>query len=112
MVRISDSRMSGTGLGTVVLHVAPESAVGGPLAIVQTGDLVRLEVENRRSDLLIVEEEFQRRMSAWHPSPRRFRRGYYSLFLDHVLQADNGCDFDFLHAEPGEKPYEPVIGRT
>ncbi len=112
MVRISDSRMSGTSYGTVILHVAPESAVGGPLAIVQNGDLIQLDVENRRLDLLIPKEEFQRRMSAWLPSPRKYRRGYYTLFLDHVLQADKGCDFDFLPAEPGEEPYEPMIGRT
>ncbi len=112
MVRISDSRMSGTSFGTVVLHVSPESAVGGPLAAVKTGDLIRLDVPARQIELLVSDEEIKRRLASWQPPPPRFRRGYYTLFLDHVLQAHEGCDFDFLRGRPGEKPYEPIIGRS
>ena len=112
MVRISDGRMSGTGFGTVVLHISPEAAVGGPLAIVQTGDEIRLDVPERRLDLLVDGAEIERRMAARAPAPARFRRGYYTMFLDHVLQAHEGCDFGFLRAQPDDKPYEPQIGRT
>jgi dihydroxy-acid dehydratase len=112
MVRISDSRMSGTSFGAVVLHIAPESAVGGPLAIVENGDPIRLDVESRRLDLLIPEEELQRRLNAWRPAPNKYRRGYYTMFLEHILQADKGCDFDFLVGAPGDGPYEPIVGRS
>ncbi|PYV27842.1 MAG: dihydroxy-acid dehydratase [Acidobacteria bacterium] len=112
MVRISDARMSGTSYGTVALHISPEAAVGGPLAAVRTGDLIRLDVERRSLELMIPEEELNRRLANRRPAPRRFRRGYYTIFLDHVLQAHEGCDFDFLRAQPGEKPYEPQIGRS
>jgi dihydroxy-acid dehydratase len=99
MVRISDARMSGTAFGTIVLHIAPESAVGGPLAIVQNGDQILLDVEARRLELLIDESELQQRLAALKQSPRRReipQRGYAKLFEDCVLQADQGCDFDFL----------------
>jgi dihydroxy-acid dehydratase len=96
MVRISDARMSGTSYGTVVLHVAPESAVGGPLALVRDGDPIQLDVPRRRLDLLVDEAELGRRRAAWTPPPPPFARGYGRLFLDHVLQANEGCDFDFL----------------
>ena len=96
IVRISDARMSGTSYGAVVLHVAPESAVGGPLAIVQEGDRIRLDVEERVLDLLIDEEELARRREAWEPPARKDDRGYRRLYEDHVLQANHGCDFDFL----------------
>jgi dihydroxy-acid dehydratase len=99
MVRISDARMSGTAFGTIVLHIAPESAVGGPLAIVQTGDQILLDVEGRRLELLIPDDELQQRLAAWKQSPQQRqtpRRGYAKLFEDCVLQADQGCDFDFL----------------
>src|SRR5881296_3351552 len=96
MVRISDARMSGTSYGTVVLHVAPESAVGGPLALVRDGDEIELDVPKRRLTLRVGDEELDRRRSAWKPRPPRFTRGYGRLFLDHVLQANEGCDFDFL----------------
>jgi len=86
--------------------------VGGPLAAVQTGDLIHLDVERRRLDLEIPEEEFERRLAGWRPAPRRFQRGYYTMFLEHVLQAHEGCDFDFLRAQPGDRPYEPQIGRS
>jgi len=99
MVRISDARMSGTAFGTIVLHIAPESAVGGPLAIVRTGDRITLDVEARRIDLLIDDAELESRLAAWTASPTRRElptRGYARLFEEHVLQADQGCDFDFL----------------
>ena len=96
MVRISDARMSGTSYGTVVLHVAPESAVGGPLALVENGDEIELDVPARALALRVPEEELARRRAAWRPRPPRFARGYGQLFLEHVLQANEGCDFDFL----------------
>jgi L-arabonate dehydrase len=96
MVRISDARMSGTSYGTVVLHVAPEAAVGGPLALVRDGDVIELDVPARRLTLLVSDEELARRRAAWRPRPPHFTRGYGKLFLDHVLQANDGCDFDFL----------------
>jgi dihydroxy-acid dehydratase len=112
MVRISDSRMSGTSYGTVILHISPEAAIGGPLAAVQNGDSIRLDVEKRRLDLLIPEDELRRRMGAWRPPAKKYRRGYYTMFLDHILQADKGCDFDFLVGQAGEEPYEPIVGRS
>ena len=99
MVRISDARMSGTAFGTIVLHIAPESAIGGPLAIVRTGDRIALDVDARRIDLLIDEVEIERRLAAWRQLPPHREpaaRGYASLFEQSVLQADQGCDFDFL----------------
>ncbi|MEO8596094.1 MAG: IlvD/Edd family dehydratase [Candidatus Solibacter sp.] len=98
-VRISDARMSGTSFGTVVLHVSPESGIGGPLAAVQTGDRVTLSVAQRQLHLHITEEEMQRRMALFVPAPPHYTRGYGRLFLDHVTQAHLGCDFDFLKAE-------------
>jgi L-arabonate dehydrase len=100
MVRISDARMSGTSYGTVVLHIAPETALGGPLAIVQNGDLIRLDTANRKLDLLVSDEEIQRRLAAWEKPVRHYDRGYGKLFLDHILQANEGCDFDFLRWVP------------
>jgi dihydroxy-acid dehydratase len=96
MVRISDARMSGTSYGTVVLHVAPESAVGGPLALVKDGDEIELNVPNRTLTLRVGDEELARRRAAWTPRAPHYTRGYGRLFLDHVLQANEGCDFDFL----------------
>jgi L-arabonate dehydrase len=96
MVRISDARMSGTSYGTVVLHVAPESAVGGPLALVRDGDEIELDVPGRRLTLRVGGDELARRRAAWKPRPAHFSRGYGKLFLDHVLQANEGCDFDYL----------------
>ena len=96
LLRISDARMSGTSYGAVVLHVAPESAVGGPLALVQTGDRIRLDVEARALDMLIEEAELERRRAAWTPPPPKDDRGYRRLYEDHVLQANEGCDLDFL----------------
>jgi L-arabonate dehydrase len=99
MVRISDARMSGTSYGTVVLHVAPESAVGGPLALVRDGDEIELNVSNRTLTMRVTDEELNRRRAAWKPRPPHFTRGYGRLFLDHVLQANEGCDFDFLRGQ-------------
>jgi dihydroxyacid dehydratase/phosphogluconate dehydratase len=96
MVRVSDARMSGTSFGTVVLHVAPESAVGGPLGAVRTGDEVELDVTARTLNLLIPAEELNRRTAAFRPPAPHYARGYGKLFLEHILQADTGCDFDFL----------------
>jgi L-arabonate dehydrase len=96
MLRISDARMSGTSYGAVVLHVAPESAVGGPLALLETGDRVRLDVAERRLDLLVDADELDARRAAWSPPERRDERGYRKLYAERVLQANHGCDFDFL----------------
>src|SRR4029079_13043107 len=96
LVRISDARMSGTSYGAVVLHVAPESAVGGPLALVQSGDLIRLDVEARTLDLVVDEAELEARRASWEPPARIDERGYRRLHAEHVLQANHGCDLDFL----------------
>ncbi|HEV2122732.1 MAG TPA: dihydroxy-acid dehydratase, partial [Chloroflexota bacterium] len=101
MVRISDARMSGTSYGTVVLHVAPESAIGGPLALVQNGDTIHLDVPNRTLTLEVAEEELARRRAAWQPKPLKFERGYRLLYQQHVTQAPQGVDFDFLRLTPG-----------
>jgi dihydroxy-acid dehydratase len=96
MVRISDARMSGTAYGTIVLHVSPEAAIGGPLALVRNGDRIRISVGERRLDLLVDEAELGRRRGAWKPPVAPPTRGYGKLYMDHVLQAEHGCDFDFL----------------
>jgi dihydroxy-acid dehydratase len=97
MVRISDARMSGTSFGTVVLHVAPESGVGGPLGAVRTGDEIELDVAGRRLELRVPAEEIKQRLAQFQPAPPHYARGYGRLFLEHVTQANLGCDFDFLH---------------
>ncbi|WP_316870971.1 L-arabinonate dehydratase [Ralstonia wenshanensis] len=107
MVRLSDARMSGTHYGTCVLHIAPEAAVGGPLALLQTGDLVELDVTAGRIDMHVSEAELQRRREAWRPATPAVKRGYTRIFLDHVRQANEGCDFDFLMGH--ETPVEPSI---
>jgi L-arabonate dehydrase len=96
LVRISDARMSGTSYGAVVLHVAPESAVGGPLALVQDGDVISLDAKKRRLDLLVEDAELERRRAEWTPPEKKDERGYRRFYEDHVLQANEGCDFDFL----------------
>ena len=96
MVRISDARMSGTAYGTIVLHVSPEAAVGGALALVRNGDRIRISVKARRIDLLVAEDELARRRAQWQPPVVPPSRGYAKLYMDHVLQAEHGCDFDFL----------------
>jgi dihydroxy-acid dehydratase len=96
MVRISDARMSGTAYGTIVLHVSPEAAAGGPLALVKNGDRIRLSVKDRRIDLVVDETELAKRGAAWQPPVAVPARGYAKLYMEHVLQAEHGCDFDFL----------------
>jgi L-arabonate dehydrase len=96
MVRISDARMSGTAYGTVVLHVTPEAAVGGPLALVRDGDMIALDVEGRSLHLEVADEELARRGRGWTAPPRPAGGGYVQLYVDHVRQADTGADFDFL----------------
>ena len=100
MVRLSDARMSGTAFGTIVLHMSPEAAVGGPLALVRNGDMIRLDVAARRIDVLADAAELAKRAAVAHPPVERPLRGYAQLYHDHVLQADAGCDFDFLTARP------------
>ena len=97
MVRISDARMSGTSYGACVLHVAPESFVGGPLALVRDGDLIELDVPARRLRPARVDDaELARRRAAWTPPPPHYARGFGALYQQHITQADEGCDFDFL----------------
>jgi len=103
MVRVSDARMSGTSYGACVLHVAPESHVGGPLALVRDGDPITLDVPSRRLSLDVDDAELQRRRAAWNPPAPRYERGYGALYSEHITQADEGCDFDFL-ARVGENP--------
>jgi len=109
MLRISDARMSGTSYGACVLHVAPESYIGGPLALLKTGDIVRLDLDSRRLDMLVDEEEIERRRVAWQKPEPRFQRGYGYMFGKHVTQANEGCDFDFLSPKFGEAAGEPDI---
>jgi len=101
MVRISDARMSGTAFGTIVLHITPESAIGGPLALVQSGDRIRLDANARTLDLLVDDAELTRRRAAWTPPPPHpgSDRGYLKLYIDEVLGADQGCDFAFCLPE-------------
>ena len=96
MVRVSDARMSGTSYGTCVLHVAPESFVGGPLALVRNGDLIELDAGKQVLNLQVPENELQKRKRAWRSPERKYERGYGAIFSRHVTQADVGCDFDFL----------------
>ncbi|HEX6958581.1 MAG TPA: L-arabinonate dehydratase [Ferrovibrio sp.] len=107
MVRMSDARMSGTSYGTCVLHISPESYIGGPLALVRSGDLIELNVAERRLDLKISEDELAKRRAAWVAPAPRYQRGYGIMFSQHITQAEKGCDFDFLHA--GAATPEPEI---
>lgn len=109
MLRISDARMSGTSYGACVLHVAPESWVGGPLALLRTGDIVRLDLPARRLDMLVAEEELARRRAAWVAPAPRYARGWGWMYQRHVTQADKGCDFDFLQSDFGPAAGEPDI---
>jgi dihydroxy-acid dehydratase len=109
MLRISDARMSGTSYGACVLHVTPESFVGGPLALLKTGDIVRLDLPNRSLDMLVPEEELEARRKALTLPEPRFERGYGYMFSKHVTQADEGCDFDFLQSDFGKTAGEPDI---
>jgi len=118
MVRLSDARMSGTAFGTIVLHISPEAAIGGPLALVRNGDLIRLDVAARRVDILVDEAELAKRAAVAHSPVERPARGYAQLYHDHVLQADAGCDFDFLTAQPASsadadaEPFQQSSGST
>ena len=103
MIRISDGRMSGTAAGTVILHVSPESAVGGTLAFVQDGDIIELDVEQRRLHLDVSDEELKRRRLAWNPPKPMAERGYVRIFLDHVQQAHLGADFSTLRGGSGSE---------
>jgi dihydroxyacid dehydratase/phosphogluconate dehydratase len=104
MMRISDARMSGTSYGACILHVSPEAAIGGPLALVRTGDLIEVDVEARQVNLLVAEDELQRRKEAWRPKPLP-PRGYGRMYATHIQQAHDGCDFDFLlGTEPLPEP--------
>jgi dihydroxyacid dehydratase/phosphogluconate dehydratase len=107
MLRISDARMSGTSYGACVLHVAPESFVGGPLALLREGDVIRLDVSARRIDMVVGEDELQKRRAEWRAPVGVYPRGYGRLFLEHIKQAHEGCDFDFL--EGTAKIPEPEI---
>ena len=101
IVRISDARMSGTAYGTVVLHVAPEAAAGGPLGLVRTGDLIELDVEKRKLHLHVSEAELEKRRAAYKPQEPHMKRGYWKLYVEHVNQASDGADLDFLVGKSG-----------
>jgi dihydroxy-acid dehydratase len=101
MVRISDARMSGTAYGTVVLHTSPEAAAGGPLALVKNGDLITLDVAARTLHLHVDEAELEQRRTQWQPPVPPLASGYWKLYIDHVLQADEGADLDFLVGKRG-----------
>jgi dihydroxy-acid dehydratase len=109
MVRLSDARMSGTSYGACILHAAPEAYIGGPLALVRTGDAIRLDLPNRRIDMLVGEAELAVRRAAWTPPPKRYERGYGYMFSKHIRQANDGCDFDFLETGFGAPVAEPDI---
>lgn len=109
MLRMSDARMSGTSYGACILHVSPESYVGGPFALVQTGDLISVDIERRSIHLEVSDEELARRRAQWTPPPPRFERGYGWMFSQHVRQANEGCDFDFLQTDFGAPTGEPSI---
>ncbi len=109
MLRLSDARMSGTSYGACMLHCAPEAYVGGPLALVRTGDLITVDVPSRRIHLEVTDAELEQRRAAWTPPPPRFERGYGWMFSKHILQADQGCDFDFLETDFGAPIPEPDI---
>jgi dihydroxyacid dehydratase/phosphogluconate dehydratase len=113
MVRVSDARMSGTAFGTVVLHVSPEGTAAGPLAAIRSGDPVLLDVPNRRLELEVPAAEIEARLAAFEPPAPKYERGYGAMYLSHVMQADQGCDFDFLRGrseDPAAEPYGVIRG--
>tara|TARA_R110000772_G_scaffold267933_2_gene393264 strand:- start:30879 stop:32615 length:1737 start_codon:yes stop_codon:yes gene_type:complete len=109
MLRMSDARMSGTSYGACILHVSPESHVGGPLALLKTGDIVKIDIPNRTIDMLVDDDELARRRAAWTPPAPKFERGYGWMFAQHIRQADEGCDFDYLETQFGAPVGEPDI---
>jgi dihydroxy-acid dehydratase len=109
MLRLSDARMSGTSYGACILHAAPEAYIGGPLALVKTGDLITVDVPARSIHLNISDEELAARRAAWTPPPKRYERGYGWMYSQHILQANEGCDFDFLETSFGAPVPEPEI---
>ncbi len=109
MLRISDARMSGTSYGACVLHVSPEAFIGGALALVRTGDLISIDIPNRTLNMIVSETELRARKAAWVAPPKRFERGYGYMFTQHIMQADQGCDFDYLETSFGAPVAEPVI---
>jgi dihydroxy-acid dehydratase len=109
MVRLSDARMSGTSYGACILHVAPEAFIGGPLALIQTGDMIEMDIPNRSLNVLISDEEMVTRRADWKAPAPRYQRGYGKMFSQHVEQADKGCDFDFLRTDFGDPVPEPEI---
>ena len=109
MLRLSDARMSGTSYGACILHTAPEAYVGGPLALIQNGDIIEVDVPNRVLNVRVSDEELEKRRASWTPPPPRYERGYGWMFLNHIEQADQGCDFDFLRTEFGGQVPEPEI---
>jgi dihydroxy-acid dehydratase len=106
VVRLSDARISGTSGGTIVVHVSPEAACGGPLALIRDGDEIELDTTSRRLELLVSDSELEKRRSQWTPPLSHYQRGYGRLYLDHILQAHEGCDFDFLRGR------EPDVGTS
>ena len=109
MMRLSDARMSGTSYGACVLHVAPEAFIGGPLALICTGDMIEMDVPNRRLSVDLTDAELNQRRAAWTAQEPRYERGYGWMYTRHIEQADKGCDFDFLRTEFGAPVSEPEI---
>src|SRR5690606_22061059 len=109
MLRISDARMSGTSYGACVLHVVPEAYVGGNLALVRTGDTITIDVPARTIHVDVSDAELAQRRQQWKAPPPRFERGYGKMFIEHILQADQGCDMDFLTTQSGASAADPDI---
>jgi dihydroxy-acid dehydratase len=109
MVRISDARMSGTSYGACILHVSPEAHIGGPLALVRTGDIIALDIKARSLDLQVSATELERRRTAWTAPQPKYERGYGWMFARHIRQAHEGCDFDFLETSFGGPTPDPAI---
>jgi len=109
MLRLSDARMSGTSYGACILHIAPESFVGGPLALIQNGDTIEVDIPNRILKVDLSEAEFAKRRRRWVAPVPRYERGYGHMYTQHIEQADKGCDFDFLRSDFGSPVEEPEI---
>jgi dihydroxy-acid dehydratase len=109
MLRLSDARMSGTSYGACILHASPEAYIGGPLALIKTGDLITVDVPNRKIHLEVSDEDLNQRKDKWVPPAPKYERGYGWMFSRHILQAEDGCDFDFLETSFGKPVPEPDI---